>query len=226
MDDDRDLKEFQNVTRLFPLPGVVLFPHALLPLHIFEPRYRQMTEDALATDRFITIVQIRPAAEWTSPTEPAFEDYGCLGRIFKHERLPDGRFNFLLLGRKRVKLTREVPSGKLYRMSEVRLIEDILSDQPEDSPRSELISLFRKFSGSNLDPDLDTLFGSDLPLGVLTDIVAQALGLPASIKQAFLGEPRVGKRAADLLELLRQIGELPPSDDDEPTPFPPPFSRN
>jgi Lon protease-like protein len=226
MDDDHDLKEFCNLSRLFPLPGVVLFPHALLPLHIFEPRYRQMTEDALASDRFITIVQIRSPAEWKSPTEPSLEDYGCIGRIFKHERLPDGRFNLLLLGRKRVRLTREVPSGKLYRMSEVQVIEDILPDLPDESHRSELISLFRKFSKGGLDPDLDALFEADLPLGVLTDIVAQALGLPASVKQAFLSEPRVDQRAVDLLDLLRQIGEIPPTQDDESTMFPPPFSRN
>jgi Lon protease-like protein len=226
MDDDHDLKDFRNVTRLFPLPGVVLFPHAILPLHIFEPRYRQMTEDALASDRFITIVQVRPPAEWTSPSEPTLEEYGCLGRIFKHERLPDGRFNFLLLGRKRVRLTREIPSGKLYRMSEVRVIEDIVPEFEEDSQRNDLIALFRTFAKGGLDPDLDALFESDLPLGVLTDIVAQALGLPASIKQAFLGEPRVGKRAGDLLELLRQIGQIPFSSEDESSTFPPPFSHN
>src|ERR1700722_5476852 len=121
MDDDYDLKDFDNISRLFPLPGVVLFPHAVLPLHIFEPRYRQMTEDALGTDRLITIVQIRPPGEWKSSSEPALEEFGCLGRIFKHERLPDGRFNFLLLGRKRVRLIREIASGTLYRMSEVNV---------------------------------------------------------------------------------------------------------
>jgi uncharacterized protein len=226
MDDDLDLIGFRNVSRLFPLPGVVLFPHAILPLHIFEPRYRQMTEDALASDRFITVVQVRPQGEWKSPTEPVLEEFGCLGRIFKNERLADGRFNFLLLGRKRVRLTREIPSGKLYRMSEVCVIEDILPDLADDSPRSELISMFRKFSKGGVDPDLDALFESDLPLGVLTDIVTQALGLPASVKQAFLGEPRVGKRAVDLLELLRQMGEQLPSDGEELIAFPPPFSLN
>jgi Lon protease-like protein len=226
MDDDHDLKDFGNVSRLFPLPGVVLFPHAILPLHIFEPRYRQMTEDALASDRFITIVQIRPPDEWKSPTEPALEEYGCLGRIFKHERLPDGRFNFLLLGRKRVKLTREIPTGKLYRMSEVRVIEDILPNVPEDSDRAELIALFRKVAGGMVDPDLDALFETDLPLGVLTDIVAQALGLHATVKQSFLAEPRVVKRAGELLRQLRRIGENPTSSDEDTTSFPPPFSRN
>src|SRR3954468_19038803 len=59
MDGDYDLRDFANVCRLFPLPRVVLFPHAVLPLHIFEPRYRQMTGDALAGDKLVTIVQWR-----------------------------------------------------------------------------------------------------------------------------------------------------------------------
>lgn len=226
MDDDFDLRDFANVGRLFPLPGVVLFPHAVLPLHIFEPRYRQMTEDALATDRLITIVQVRPPGEWTSPDLPALERFGCLGRIFKHERLPDGRFNFLLLGRKRVELTREVPAGKLYRMSEVRVIEDIPSEGPDERRRSELIGLFRDLFRGGLDPDLDALFETDLPLGVLTDIIAQAMGLPSSVKQGFLAEPRVGRRAAEILELLRQMKDRPDSADEPASPFPPPFSVN
>ena len=226
MDDDDDLQDFSDTTRLFPLAGVVLFPHAVLPLHIFEPRYRQMTEDALASDRLITIVQVRPPGEWKSPNEPALEEFGCLGRIFQHERLPDGRFNFLLLGRKRVKLTREIPSGKLYRISEVEIIEDLLPDEPDELQRLELIATFRRIFQGRLDPDLDSLFENELPLNVLTDIIAQAIGLPSSVKQSLLAEPRVTQRATDLLELLGQLRATPSEADDEPTAFPPPFSLN
>ena len=233
MDDDYDLKDFGNLSRLFPLPGVVLFPHAVLPLHIFEPRYRQMTEDALASDRLITIVQIRPPDEWKSPELPALEEFGCLGRIFKHERLADGRFNFLLLGRKRVRLTREVPSGKLYRMSEVRVVEDILQVEVDllpaidhDRLRSELIAIFRDRYKDGLDPDLDALFETELPLGVLTDIVAQTMGLPASMKQGFLAEPRVARRSIELLALLREMKDHPHEPGGDPIAFPPPFSLN
>ncbi len=229
MDEDFDLKDFDNVCRLFPLPGVVLFPHSVMRLHIFEPRYRQMTEDALASDRLITIVQVRPPSDWDSSEEPSLEKVGCLGRIFKHDRLPDGRFNFLLLGRKRVQLTREIPSGKLYRTSEVRIIEDVAASENGGHGRAELIALFRKVHQGSLDPDLDSLFESDLPLGVLTDIITQAMGLSSSIKQGFLAEPRVGRRAAELLGLLRRIEDRPPPDDDgddDTSPFPPPFSLN
>ena len=61
MDIDSEVPGFSNQCRLFPLPDLVFFPHTVLPLHIFEPRYRQMTEDALAGDRLVTMVQIRPA---------------------------------------------------------------------------------------------------------------------------------------------------------------------
>jgi Lon protease-like protein len=232
MDDDHDLKDFGNVCRLFPLPGVVLLPHAVLPLHIFEPRYRQMTEDALAADRLIAIVQIRPPSEWPSPNEPSLEEFGCLGRIFKHERLADGRFNFLLLGRKRVRLTREIRSGKLYQMSEVEIVEDIAPTQPDSASRAELVASFRRLFKGRLDPDLDALFEGELPLGVLTDIIAQAMALPAVVKQTFLAEPRVDRRADGLLDLLRQLEQRPEvtepdtdTDTDTPT-FPPPFSLN
>lgn len=70
MDNDFELRDFANVTRLFPLPNLVMFPHVVLPLHIFEPRYRQMTEDALAGDRLITMVQITPPARGEHWTEP------------------------------------------------------------------------------------------------------------------------------------------------------------
>ena len=125
MDFDSDLSDFSNQCRLFPLPDVLLFPHALLPLHIFEPRYRQMTEDALAGDRLVTIVQIRPAPDDSPWLEPVpIMDVGCVGKIVQHERLGDGRFNFLLLGCKRVRLKREIPSDKLYRIAEAEIMED------------------------------------------------------------------------------------------------------
>src|SRR5258706_7226628 len=97
-DYDDDLRHFANVCRLFRWPKVVLFRHAVLPLHIFEPRYRQMTEDALAGDQLLTIVQWREPYPLKAGVEPALEEIACLGRILQHVRLPDGRFNILLLG--------------------------------------------------------------------------------------------------------------------------------
>lgn len=227
MDEDHDLKKFDNVSRLFPLPGVVLFPHAVLPLHIFEPRYRQMTEDALASDGLITIIQVRPPDEWEAPDRPKLEDYGCLGRIVKYERLPDGRFRFLLLGRKRVRLNREIPTEKMYRIAEVEIVEDVEPEDWSDPRRDELISIFRRLFGERIDPELNQLFDTNLSLGIVTDIIAQAMGLSAEAKQTLLSEPVVATRVDDLLERLLELPPAHTDDDGGSAPnFPPPFSRN
>ncbi len=225
MDIHTDLYDFSNQCRLFPLPNLVLFPHAILPLHIFEPRYRQMTEDALAGDQLVTIVQIQPippGAPWREPIP--IHDVGCLGRIVQHERLADGRFNFLLLGCKRVRLGRELPSPKLYRVAEATIIEDQEPASEVASRSEELIELFIHVfqQDRHLDPDLARLLKSGLSLGVLSDIIAHTLDIPASLKQALLDESRVERRAATLRTILREV--LPAHD--APRRFPPPFSLN
>jgi Lon protease-like protein len=226
--EDDGLRAFRNVCRLFPLAGVVLFPHSVLPLHIFEPRYRQMTADALASDGLVTIVQPRPPDEEPLNNLPPLESVACLGKIIKHERLPDGRYNFLLLGLKRVRLIREVATKKLYRTAEAELLEDEPSTEPEEPRRSELIELFRAIGIRQdvLDPDLATLLDSALPLGALTDVVAHALGLPPGIKQAFLDDRRADRRADGLIEILRQVVDRTPGLARELRTFPPPFSAN
>jgi Lon protease-like protein len=230
MDEDFDLRDFANVCRLFPLPRVVLFPHAVLPLHIFEPRYKQMTEDALASDKLVTIVQWRAPVPGHLVGDPPIEEVGCLGRILQHERLPDGRFNFLLLGRKRVRLTREIPSSKLYRLSEAEILEDEITDQPEQPHRAELIGLFRRAleQSEPIDPDLEALLETGIPLGVLTDLIAHALSLPSGIKQLLLSETHVDRRAERLRQVLQEALGRPRSraSADEQGPFPPPFSLN
>jgi Lon protease-like protein len=230
MDDDLELRNFSGLTRLFPLPRVVLFPHAVLHLHIFEPRYRQMTEDALAGDQLLTVVRLRPTAPGVpvTPGEPSIHQVGCLGRVLQHERLADGRFNLLLLGRKRVRFKREVSTGKLYRVAEVEILEDRHDDQPEEPRRAELLALFRRaFEPRNpLDSDLTAILEGDLPLGVLTDIVAHALGLPPAVKQSLLDEPRVGHRTRALVALLEQTLRRTAQAADDVHRFPPNFSEN
>jgi Lon protease-like protein len=225
MDHDFDLRDFGAVTRLFPLPDLVMFPHVVLPLHIFEPRYLQMTEDALAGDRLITMIQIRPFPEgqtWTEP--PPLEEVGCLGKILQHERLADGRFNILLLGRKRVRLRREIATGKLYRSAEVEILEDVPPTQPGEPTRTELICLFKQVfeSHQKLDHDFAELLERGVSLGVLTDIFSHALALPSSLKQCLLAETSVDQRVESIRLLLRKVATA----DEHRRPFPPPFSPN
>src|SRR5436309_2332195 len=100
---------------LFPLPSVVLFPRAVLPLHIFEDRYRAMTSDVLDGDRLIAMALLRPGWEKSYYAKPAVEPVVCVGRILSHEKLPDGKYNFLLEGLLRARISQELPVEVNYR---------------------------------------------------------------------------------------------------------------
>src|SRR3954464_5450973 len=96
-------RDFSGTARLFPLPNLVLFPHVVQGLHVFEPRYRQMTADALAGDGLIALVQLKDGEDETAG-RPAIESVACLGRIVWHEELPDGRYNLRLQGLRRARV--------------------------------------------------------------------------------------------------------------------------
>src|SRR6185503_6398161 len=106
MADSMSQRGFSAVP-LFPLPNVVLFPRAVLPLHIFEERYKAMTADALEGDRCIAMALLRPGWEKCYYGRPAIEPVVCIGKILSHERLPDGKYNFLLQGEARARIVRE-----------------------------------------------------------------------------------------------------------------------
>ena len=104
---------------LFPLPNVVLFPRAVLPLHIFEERYKEMTADALRGRRLIAMSLLRPGWERDYYSKPAIEPVVCVGQIVSHERLPDGKYNLLLQGQGRARVVREISTENPYRVAEL-----------------------------------------------------------------------------------------------------------
>src|SRR5581483_8559229 len=101
-------EHFSGTARLFPLPNLVLFPHVMQPLHIFEPRYRQMTTDALDGDRLIALALLRPGWEADYDGKPVIYPVACLGRIVAEQRLEDGRYNILLRGLSRIRVLEEL----------------------------------------------------------------------------------------------------------------------
>src|SRR5580658_6984681 len=117
-------QDFSGRVRLFPLPNLVLFPHVMQPLHIFEPRYRCLLEDALAADRLIAMALLAPGWESNYEGRPPLCPVACLGRVTTYHRLEDGTYNLLLLGLQRVRLVQEIEPRKLYREAEVSLCED------------------------------------------------------------------------------------------------------
>src|SRR5262249_6167709 len=103
-DGQEPLANFGGTVRLFPLPNVVLFPQAIQPLHVFEPRYRQMTADALASDRLITLVLLQPGWETDYAGTPEICSVACVGQVVADQGLPDGRYNLLLRGLRRARI--------------------------------------------------------------------------------------------------------------------------
>ena len=124
---------------LFPLPTVVLFPNVFLPLHIFEPRYRQMVEDALKGDRIIGMVLLRPGYEANYDGAPPIYSTGCSGLITHVERLPDGRFNLVLRGLEKFEIQREEPQapGRLYRSAVITPIHEPVPARERDALREQ-----------------------------------------------------------------------------------------
>jgi Lon protease-like protein len=110
---------------LFPLPEVVFFPETVLPLHVFEPRYRQMVADCLAADGWMAIVMLRPGWEKDYQGRPPVQSIAGAGEIIQAEMLADGRYNILLHGRSRIRiLSEEPPGGRLYRVARAERLEE------------------------------------------------------------------------------------------------------
>jgi ATP-dependent Lon protease len=230
------VKDFAGTVRLFPLPNLVLFPHVMQPLHIFEPRYRALMEDALATDRLIAMAVLEPGWESDYEGRPQVCATACLGRITTHHRFEDGTFNLLLLGLQRVKLLREISpdlvgSAKLYREAEVELCEDLYPGDSQPDGRAmqkKLRDAFVKLLPliPEAHEQIDQLLSSDIRLGVLTDVISFMLKIDIRQKQALLCEQNVNRRAEMLLEHLSSAGTGTESGRLAAHEFPPRFSLN
>ncbi len=228
-DDLSDLSSFKGVARLFPLPNVVLFPHVMLPLHIFEPRYRQMTADALADDRLIAMVLLKSGTEAEFEERPTLHPIACLGRIVAEQRLDDGRYNLLLRGLSRARISKEVKRDQLYRSARLELLHDTGLPAPEEAKRlrSQLAELATTwFNAMGLDPEqLSKLLDSDLPLGTLGDILSFALPLAVELKQKLLEELDAEQRVQRLIQHL-ECTDPPKIENPLSRRFPPEFSSN
>jgi Lon protease-like protein len=226
MSEDLELSDFEGVTRLFPLPNFVMFPHVVKPLHIFEPRYRQMTRDALDADSLITLVLLKPHSEEEYEGAPEVHDTACLVRIINDQELVDGKFNILVRGLCRLRIEAEVPTAKQYRLAQGWPMPDTAHP---DSPslRRALAEGVRRWvppKGQAI-KQLQELLDDAPPLGALVDILAFALPLPDALKQELLEELDIETRARRLIDALREGPEALPLPRERPK-FPPDFSVN
>ena len=185
---------------LFPLPNVVLFPNVFLPLHIFEPRYREMIADAAASDRMIGMVLLRPGWERDYEGRPPIYSIGCSGVLTHFEKLPDGRYNLVLRGLERFRILEEDHALSYRRAAIEPLHEGLL---PHDD--RAVIRRYREKLETMLAP---AIIGGEakIPAAMsgedLINALAQYLDLEPLEKQALLEKPCLRSRAESLVELL------------------------
>lgn len=200
--------QFKGSARVFPLPNLVMFPHVMQALHIFEPRYRAMLEEAVEDDRLIALGVLAPGWEQEYEGRPTLRSTACLCRVATHQLTPQGTYNTLLLGVRRIRLVRELPPKKLFRVVESEILDEY---EPEDATpdmaaelQQQLLAAFKKAMPKmpSAYEQLDQLLGSQITLGMLADIVAYTIDLDLDWKVRLLAECDIFRRTTLLLEAL------------------------
>jgi Lon protease-like protein len=187
---------------LFPLPGAILFPRSQLPLHIFEQRYREMVRDAIDGSGQIGMVQ--PQGMDSDDAGAPLYSVGCVGDIVGVEELDDGRFNIVLLGTNRFRLTREIKSDAAYRSAEVDIeaFDDGEPDALSLGQRAEVEREARRL-GDALGLAVDWTAVARLDDEMLVNAIAQVAPFDFGAKQALLEQATLDGRADLLVQLMQ-----------------------
>ncbi|MDP2309384.1 MAG: LON peptidase substrate-binding domain-containing protein [Pseudomonadota bacterium] len=196
---------------LFPLLGVVLLPGSLLPLHVFEPRYRQLVADCLRDKRPLSVCQVLPEDAADTTGSPRILPYAGVGIIGAHQELPDGRYNVLVQPVGRVRILSESPSGLLYRIANAELLDDIVVDPVELAVEGDRVrSLFTPLVGrmGEVGEGVARALRS-LPPERVPEAVASVVLRTDDARQRFLAEDNPLHRAAlveeAVLTLLAEV---------------------
>ncbi|WP_298680050.1 LON peptidase substrate-binding domain-containing protein [uncultured Lentibacter sp.] len=199
----RKFKDLPSVIPVFPLPGALLLPRSNMPLHIFEPRYLSLVEDALKTpERLIGMVQPDTGLH---RSETALMSIGCAGRITQFSETEDGRYMITLTGLSRYRVSAEVEGFTPYRRAQVSW-EGFAADMgPEEHDpafdRSKFLALLERFfSAKGLNTDWDTLQDADDEL--LINSLSMLLDFTPEDKQALLEAPSLSTRRETLVTLI------------------------
>ena len=192
---------------LFPLPNVVLFPNVFLPLHIFEPRYRDMVSDALASDRLIGMVLLREGWDEQYEDRPPVYPIGCTGLITHVEQLSGGDYDIVLRGNERFRILDEDHSRSYRRATVETLIEPLLGTEDRALVRWQRAKLESLLAPAVEHSGVDPRTTSAMTNEDLVNALSQYLDLAAVEKQALLERPCLRSRSEALVELL-EIREL------------------
>ncbi|HYI09130.1 MAG TPA: LON peptidase substrate-binding domain-containing protein [Thermoanaerobaculia bacterium] len=202
------LPEGEFLLPLFPLPNLVFFPHTRLPLHVFEPRYRQMIKDAMETDERFGIVLLRPGWEADYFGSPPVYDWGTLGTIEQAVPLEDGRFNIVVRGDVRFRILEEV-SRVPYRTARVIAEPEKVRPVEEAHARREWLAdvsrqYLRYLPDQTAVPEIETV-----SLDALANALIMSLNLDVAEKQKLLEQSDVIARAEEIgNELASRIESL------------------
>ena len=221
---------FSRPLPLFPLPQVVMLPQQITPLHIFEPRYRQMVDRALDGAGQIAMAKYATDSPLLQSGDPPLKPAVCVGQIVQHEKLDDGRYNIILQGVCRAR------SGEESEPSEDRLYREAVLDPietgGEDDLQSERADTFRDWLREELghgtlkrlssaDEIMQLVVNEQIPSPILVEIISFALVTDDSTRYALLAEGSLDRRTAlvqgnldDLVTLIRRAvlqnpGECP-----------------
>lgn len=189
---------------IFPLPQVVLFPRVVMPLHIFEPRYRQMLTDVLDGHRAIAMALIPDPNDLDEHGRPKIAEIAGVGMVIEHQELPDGRSNILLHGQARVRLE-ELPFVPPYRRAKATVLHEIAS-AVDATDRAALLAAANAFVAdvAKREPRFGFSVPPNTPPGTVADICAHHLIIDAGVRQELLSELDAAARVRRVTQELAQ----------------------
>lgn len=209
-------QQLPEILPVFPLNGVLLLPGGRLPLHVFELRYRNMVEDALASERTLGIIQPLESPDMftedlppSTTDRPALYEVGCAGNLERCDTLPDGRHLILLQGVRRFRVRREIGLHRGYRRIEADYEDFVIDEEVDDIdiPAAPLMTALEDFGQvHSIAFEFDKL--TELPGLALLNSVAMVLPFPPAEKQALLEAESVEQRYETLITLLHMGIEL------------------
>ncbi len=211
-----------NPVPVFPLPNVVLFPRTILPLHVFEPRYRALVRDAAAGEGLIAVSLLFPGWESDYEGSPAFHPVGTVGRIENLQPLPDGRFMLQLVGFERVEFG-EVVREEPYRLVRVRSLPEAAAPQTPEAQAAKLELLTSQSCLQRAlsdEPAGAILLDESVPFESATNGACANLPVQPAVRQSLLVENdllRRCRRATELADaVLQQVLRQPDPEDPRP----------
>jgi len=235
--------DFDGQVRLFPLPGLVMFPHAMQPLHLFEPRYVEMLLESLASDQLITMATLLDPHTVPLTSPPVVSRTVCIGKIVSHAELGGDRHNVLLVGVRRATIRRELETSRPFRSAQVDLIDDFYlpaATGKRTELKRRLLTAFGKIipAKAGSQQSLHELMAGQMGVGPITDIIAYTLPFAPEDKLKLLAMNDVDQRAEHLIGMIDrgdlELESIDPDDQEYDassgrrpgSQFPPPFSVN